>query len=656
MPLKAKHFRFGNYRLYPGEHLLLREDTPIPLQPKTFDILLMLVENAGYLVTRDELMKAVWRDSFVEESNLTVNISLLRKALGDMGDGRPYIDTVPRKGYRFNAEVAEGGEAAPAGDDEGGELTQPSTGQEGEGQSGGIAELGRGGAEPGPVQRGADTGRNRRGRHWIGSGIAGVVLAFLLIYAWPHLHGHPSAVGAAVQSVAILPFQPLEATPDDEYLGLGIADALITRLCNLHQVAVRPLGAIRKYAGTDDPVAAGRQLAVQSVLEGSVHRQGERTRVTARLLRVADGEVLWAGQFDEKVSDMFQVEDSISQELASALTLKLTGDEQKRFAHSGTGNGDAYQLYLRGRFYWDKRSADGVRRSLDYFGQAIHADPNYALAYAGLADAYILAGSYGYTIMPPKEAMPKAKEAAQKALALDEQLGEAHASLAYIEFTYDWDWSTAENEFKRAIALNPNYDTARHWYSHELTALGRQAESMEQARRALELSPGDVVMNEHMGWQYMMAENYSAAIAPCEKALQIDPNFLLGHRVLALSYMYLGRYPEAIAEFQKGVAISHNDPVARAYLARGLAASGSREEARQILHELLRTAKEGYVAPAEVAAVYTALGDRDHAFEWLNKAYGERTSSLVYLKVDRAYETLRNDSRYKDLLAKMNLE
>ena len=379
MALKGKHFRFGNYRLYPSEHLLLRDEVPIPLQPKTFDILLVLVRSAGHLVTRDDLMKAVWPDSFVEETNLTVNISLLRKALGDLPDGRPYIETVPRKGYRFNAdaeevEVGSAPAQKPALEAEGAVLPVEITGDAGA-AAGKAAVEGRGRPKPGLA------------RTILAPAVLSAVLAAVMMLAWPRLHGPPSSVRASVESVAVLPFQPLESTPDDEYLGLGMADALITRLCNIHQVAVRPLGAIRKYAGTDDPVAAGRQLAVQSVLEGSVQRLGDRTRVTARLLRVSDGEVLWAGQFDEKVKDMFQVEDSISQELANALTLNLSGDERRRVAQPATGNGEAYQLYLRGRFFWDKRSAEGVRKSLEYFEQAIQADPNYALAYAGLADA-----------------------------------------------------------------------------------------------------------------------------------------------------------------------------------------------------------------------------------------------------------------------------
>ena len=252
-----------------------------------------------------------------------------------------------------------------------------------------------------------------------------------------------------------------------------MTDALITRLSDLHKIIVRPIGTVRKYVNYDDPVAVGRQLAVDSVLEGSIQRSGERTRVTVRLLRVSDGELLWGSEFDEKLTDMFSIEDSISQKVADALTLNLSGEEQRRLARPFTASNDAYQLYMKGRFFWNKRTVDGVKKSLEYFQQAIDADPGYAVAYAGLADAYIMAGSYGYSIMSPHEAMPKAEAAVQKALDIDDTLAEAHASLAYIKFTYDWDWAGAEQEFKRAIALNPLYDNAHHWYSHELMALGQ---------------------------------------------------------------------------------------------------------------------------------------------------------------------------------------
>jgi TolB-like protein/tetratricopeptide (TPR) repeat protein len=482
-----------------------------------------------------------------------------------------------------------------------------------------------------------------------------LLLAAAAMYFWSHLNPKSSAVRASVRSVAVLPFQPLDPTPDDEYLGLGMADALITRLGNLHEVVVRPVGAVRKYVAAEDPIAVGRQLAVESVMEGSIQRIGERTRVTARLLRVADGEVIWAGKFDEKFTDMFQVEDSISQELANALTLRLTNDERRRFTRAATGNGEAYQLYLRGRFFWNKRTADGVKKSLDFFQQAIQSDPNYALAYAGLADSYILAGSYGYSILPPREAMPRARASAEKALAINNALAEAHTSLAYIHLTYDWDWAAAEEEFKTAISLNPGYDTAHHWYSHELTALGRTQESLIEAKRALELSPTDTVMNEHMGWHYLMARDYANAIPNCLHALELDPDFLLAHRVLAQAYLYQQHYAEALEEFQKGVELSHGDPVAQAYLARAEAAAGQREVAARSLKQLVELSNKIYVSPLEIAAVYAALGDKDQAFRWLDKAYGERTSSLIYLRVDRAYDPLRGEPRFTDLLQRMKL-
>ena len=483
--------------------------------------------------------------------------------------------------------------------------------------------------------------------------IVGVALASF--YVWWHLRAKHNTVSASERSIAILPFRPLEATAEDEYLGLGMTDALITRLSNLHKIIVRPVGAVRKYAKEDDPIAAGRQLAVQSVLEGSVQRSGDRTRVTVRLLRVADGELLWGGEFDEKFTDMFTVEDSISQKVANALTVNLSGDEQKQLLRPFTENSDAYLLYMKGRFFWNKRTVDGVKKSIDYFQKAIAADPNYALAYAGLADSYTLAGSYGYSILPPKEAMPKAEAAATKALELDDSLAEAHASLGYIKLIYDWDWAGAEQEFRRAIALNPLYDNAHHWYSHELVALGRKDEAMAEARRALEISPSDTVMNEHMGWTYLMARDYDHAIQSARKAIEMEPDFLLAHRVLGLAYQYKGQHEEANAEFERGVEISHGDPVARAYLARSYAAAGRKDQATQILNELVQLSAKQYVPPLEIALTYLALDKNNEAFDWLHKACDERASALVYLKVNQAFDPVRSDPRFQDLQLRLHL-
>ncbi|MDR3747124.1 MAG: winged helix-turn-helix domain-containing protein [Acidobacteriota bacterium] len=655
------YFRFGSFRLYPGEHQLFREDTAIPLAPKAFDILVYLVSHGGSLVHREELMQAVWPDSFVEETNLNVNISLLRKTLGSLPNGEPLIETVPRKGYRFNSPVSEE-------EDSGSIMKATQHGNVPEIQLSpevGAAAMAAAATaiapEPSPAATAIASPRAIPATKASLSRIALLCVILLglgaaAFFIASRLRSHSNTVSASTRSIAVLPFHGLNPNLGDEYLGLGMTDALITRLSNLHKIIVRPVGTVKKYATSDDPLSAGKELAVDSVLDGTIQHSGDRTRVTVRLLRVSDGEELWGSEFDEKLTDMFAIEDSISQKVAGALALNLSGDEQRRLARPFTASNDAYQLYMKGRFFWNKRTVEGVKKSLEYFQQAIAADPGYAVAYTGLADAYIMAGSYGYSIMPPREAMPKAEAAVQKALSIDNSLAEAHSSLAYIKFTYDWDWAGAEQEFRQAIALNPLYDTAHHWYSHELMALGRQDEAMAEARRALEISPSDTVINEHMGWTWLMMRNYDQAVQAAHKALEMDPDFVLAHRVTALAYMYEGNNQKAIEEFQKAVDLTHGDPVARAYLARGYAVAGPREQAQQIINDLEKLAKIQYMPNTELAADYAALGDSQQALQWLERSYEERASALPYLKVDRAYDSLRADPRFADLLHRLNLQ
>jgi DNA-binding winged helix-turn-helix (wHTH) protein/TolB-like protein/tetratricopeptide (TPR) repeat protein len=673
MTLEIKYFRFGEFRLYPTENLLLRGETAVALAPKAFDILVYLVQNSGRLVKRETLMEAIWPDSFVEETNLTVNISLLRKTLDLTPEGQPYIETVPRKGYRFNAEVTECEEADESKYRKSNESVMPPfAGGTGTAAAAApqreiqaatspavspmaIAPTSAAGPPPGSAPPLAGAGWKTSATRVVFITVAMVVIAVGLFYLWSHSKARSATVSASERSIAILPFRPLNSAPEDDYLGLGMTDALITRLSTLHKIIVRPVGAVRKYATADDPVAAGRQLAVQSVLEGSVQRSADGTRVTVRLWRVPDGELMWGDTFEEKSSDMFLVEDSISQKVADKLTINLTGDEQKQFLRPFTENSEAYQLYMKGRFFSSKRTVDGVKKSIELFQQAIQADPKYALAYTGLADSYTLASSYGYSILPPKEAMPQAEAAAAKALAIDDSLAEAHASLGYIKFTYDWDWAGAEREFKRSIALNPLYDTAHHWYSHELIALGRSDEGIAEAKKAQELSPSDTVMNEHMGWTYLMVRDYDRAIQSARKAIEMDADFLLAHRVLGMAYQYKGQNDQAIAEFERGVELTHGDPVAKAFLARSYAAAGKNEQAAQILNELLRLSSKQYVPPTEIADTFAALGRKDEAFQWLNKAYDERAAALVYLKVAQVYDPLRSDPRFQELLTRLHL-
>ncbi|MGH9455126.1 MAG: winged helix-turn-helix domain-containing protein [Terriglobia bacterium] len=574
MGAEPQRFEFGTFRLDVAGHFLLRDGRPVALTPKAFDILLYLVRNPRRLATRDELMKAVWPDSFVEETNLTVNISFLRKTLGEMHGGEPYIETVPRKGYRFNAPV----------------------------------------------------------------------------------RGLEDAAYTGVRSIAVMPFSPLSQESTDQYLGLGMADALITRLSNLRQVVVRPASTVRKYeAAEQDPMDVGRQLGVETVLQGSIRRSGDHTRVIVRLLRVRDGDVLWSERFDENFADMFSVEDSISRQVAGALALKLTGEEQQRLSRNHTENSEAYHLYLKGRYFWNKRTGEGLQKGIEHFEKAIQIDQNYALAFAGLADSYILLGSYTHSQLPPLDAMLKAKAAAERALALDSSLAEAHVSLAFIKLYYDWDWPGVEREFVRALELNPNYDTAHHWFSHYLTAMGRNEESLAECRHALELNPTDVVLNQHLAWYYLMARQYHEAVSQCRKTLEMDKDFLQAHRVLGLAYLYGGQRREAIGAFQKALELTEGGPVAKALLAQAYALSNRIPEAKRALRELESQSQQRYVSSADIATVFGALGERDRAFQYLEKAYQEHSISLVNMKVDPAFDGVRSDPRFQDLLRRIGL-
>lgn len=547
--MQDTQYNFGPFRLYPTEHLLMRDTTPILLAPKAYELLVALVSKHGHLVTRNELMKTIWPDSYVEEINLTVNISLLRKTLGEQPDGRPYITTVPKCGYRFDANVVQNLAGGPNGVASVVLLPVAEETEEEEKQPALIA-ADTSIREPAPSPP-VLSPPSRRTRAWLVIFLVAVVAASALltfIYRQRHTQAGSTASRPQIRSLAILPFSSLGPDKDAEYLGLGMTDALITRLNGLHQIVVRPIEAVRGLAGNLDPLVEAKKLGVDAVLDGTVQRLGNTTRVTARLLRTSNGDVLASNSFDEQNTNVFALEDSISQKLAQDLTLHLTPAEQERLSRVRTENSQAYDLYTKGRYYWNKRSVASVQESLEMFRQAIDVDPNYVAAYSGLADAYILAGSYGNSFLAPQVAMPKAKEAAEKVLALDGASSEAHTSLAYIKLTYDWDWAGAEAEFKRALMLNPSYVIARHWYSHELAAEGRFAESHQQSEAALALDPTDVLINEHMAWHHLMAREYDRAISQALKAIELDPDFVQAHHVLGLAHLYTGRMSEACVE------------------------------------------------------------------------------------------------------------
>ncbi|MFY9607375.1 MAG: tetratricopeptide repeat protein [Blastocatellia bacterium] len=458
----------------------------------------------------------------------------------------------------------------------------------------------------------------------------------------------------AIRSIAVLPFKPLVTDCRDEMLELGIADTLITKLTCLEKIIIRPTSAVRKYSALDqDPLAAGREQQVDAVLESSIQRNGERIRVTARLVRVEDGSLLWAEKLDEKFTDIFAVQDSISEKVAGSLALKLTGEEKKLLTKRYTQNTDAYRFYLKGRYHWNKRTHAGLEKALEHFQQAIVKDPNYALAYSGLADCYNLQTIYSG--IPPKEAYPPAEAAAIKALELDPTLAEPHSSLACFKLSFEYDWIAADVEYKRAIELDPNLTAARAVYAKFLSTMGRQDEAFTEIKRAHDRDPASPLVNWVLGELLHYARQNDQAIEQLLRTLKMDPNILPVQVFLGRAYEQKGMYKEAIAEFQRAVDLSGNDLRVIANLGHAYAVSGRRDKAQQVLAESKRQSKRRYISPFMIAIVHVGLDEKDQAFQWLEKAYDDRSVWMVFLKVDPRLDSLRSDPRFVGLLQRMGL-
>jgi serine/threonine protein kinase/tetratricopeptide (TPR) repeat protein len=473
--------------------------------------------------------------------------------------------------------------------------------------------------------------------------IIGVALVSILFLAAYLIRRSPPA--SSIRSVAVLPFKPLVANQSDEVLEMGIADTLITRLSSLKQVSLPPVSAVRRYRSLDqDPLAAGRELNVQAVLESSIQRADNRIRVTVRLLDVTDGKPLWTRQFDEPWTDIFAVQDAISQRVASDLMLTLSGEERGELARNYTTNPEAYDLYMKGRHYWNKRSPDGMLLSIESYKKAIEKDPQYALAYVGLADAYATIGSY--RVAPPRESLPLAQEAALRALKIDERLAEAHASLGKIYADYEWDWDRAEKEFKLAIELKPNYANAHHWYSMLLANLGRSDDAIREARRAVDLDYFAPATTTQLGNVLYRARRYDEAITVLRKTLDLEPNFVAARVYLGLCYMLQGKHAEAISEMRKGKEAAPGHPGIVSTLGLVYGAAGQSEQARQCLKELNEIAQQRYVAAFNYAGIYSGLGEMELTMKWLKKAYEDRDPSIRGFKFDPVFDPVRQDPRF----------
>ncbi|PYS72848.1 MAG: hypothetical protein DMF73_07210, partial [Acidobacteria bacterium] len=470
-----------------------------------------------------------------------------------------------------------------------------------------------------------------------------------------YLHARNTEV--AIGSIAVLPFVNQSHDPDSEYLSDGVTESIINSLTQLPNLKVSARSSVFRYKGKEaDPMAAGKELGVSAVLTGRIMQRGDSLTISTELLDVRENKQLWGEQYQRKVSDLLAVERDIAQEITGNLRLKLSAPEQSRVAKHYTENPEAYQLYLKGRFYWNRRTEEGSRKGIEYFRLAIEKDPTYALAYTGLADCYsVLGTSYNVASLSPSEAIPKAKAAATKALELDDTLAEAHTSLAYIKLNYDWDWAGAEREFKRAIELDPNYANAHHWYSHYLMAMSRPEESLAESKRALRLDQLDLVMNVHLGWHYIYAHQYDLAIEQFRKTLEIDPNYGLTHWYLGQAYALKGMYAESETELRKAKYLLQQNVAVEADIGYAYAASGKGGEAKKAIDELKQSSKQRYVSPYYIALIHTGLGEKDLAFEWLENGYKERSDLLIYLKVDPRLDSLRSDARFAELVRRVGL-
>jgi serine/threonine protein kinase/TolB-like protein len=458
------------------------------------------------------------------------------------------------------------------------------------------------------------------------------------------------------QSLAVLPFKPLVPAARDDYLELGIADAVITNLSRLRQLVVRPPTAIAKYAGNGpDPVAAGRELRVDAVLDGSVQRLGDRIKVTLRLIRVRDGQPLWADEVEQRSDDLFRVQTSIAERTAAALALTLTGAEKSQLNRRDTTNSEAYQLYLQGRYFWNKRTEESLKRAAVVFQQATEKDPNYALAYVGLADSYIQLGIDDIGGLAPNEAFPKATEAALTALTIDNTLAEAHAALGFAKLQYDWDWHGAERELEDAIRLNANYAAAHQWYGLYLSRVGRHEQAIHETMRAYELDPVSLAIGRAVGFRFYEARRYDQAIEHLRKTLELEPNYAQARYTLGLAYVQTGQFDDAVRELQEGIRLSGGNRTISGALGYAYARAGRTVDSHRVLDTLMAPSDGRYVSPYNIALIFAGLGDADRAFAWLERAYQTRASRLGWLAVLPEFDSLRPDPRFKDLLRRIGL-
>ncbi|MBI4467630.1 MAG: tetratricopeptide repeat protein, partial [Acidobacteria bacterium] len=456
-----------------------------------------------------------------------------------------------------------------------------------------------------------------------------------------------------IESIAVLPLENLSRDPEQEYFADGMTEALISDLAQISALRVISRTSVMQYKGVRRPLPEiARELNVDAVVEGSGQRVGDRVKITAQLIHAPTDKHLWAESYERDLRDVLTLQSEVARAITDEIKVKLTPQEQTRLAGAPAINPEAHELYLRGRYAWNKRTPAGMTKSIEYFNQALEHDPTNALIWAGLADSYNQLGYRGY--LSPREAYPRAKAAAAKSLEINPTLAEAHAALGFALLNHDWDWPAAERALRRALELNPNYAEAHHWYSHYLMDTGRVRESLEESKRALEVDPLSMIISVHLGWHYISARQYDLAVEHLKKTVADDPSYYSAHFHLGRAYQFRGAFADAIAEQRKAAALSNNSTEALTALATALALGGQRDEAARILDQLKQMASTQYVSSCDIASVYAALGATSQSFEWLERARQERASRLIELKADPLFDPLRGEPRFRELLRRMN--
>ncbi|MGZ4807706.1 MAG: winged helix-turn-helix domain-containing tetratricopeptide repeat protein [Thermoanaerobaculia bacterium] len=594
-------YAFGRFRLDPLTRVLRRDGEVVPLKPKVFDTLLALVSAGGQSISKSQLMQTVWADTAVEENNLTQNISALRKIFGEQPDEHRYIVTVPGYGYRFVAPVAE---------------VPPDT----------AARV------------------IRRLPLWPLLALPFIAIAAIVAYRFM-----PPRRTKAVM-LAVLPLQNLSNDPDEEFFSDGLTEEMITQLGRLEpdKLGVIARTTTMQYKNTKKHIdEIGRELGVDYVLEGSVRRANDQVRISAQLIRVSDQTHLWAASYQRDARNILAVQSQVSAEIAREISIQLTPRGRAMLSSARPVDPEAHELYLRGRYLWNKRTEDGLQKSIAYFHQAIDRDPTYAASYAGLADAYIASGNWGF--VAPAQAYPRAIAAAQKALEIDADSAEARVALAYATYLYDWNAEIAEGEFRRALSLNPSYASGHQWYAVFLASRQRFDEAITEINRARQLDPLSLIINDVVGWIYSLARRGEDAVAEFRKGLDLDPNFYPARYDLGIAYAAMGERTRAIEELEKARVLSGDTERTLSGLAYAYALAGDKNRASTLLAQLSEMSRTRYVPAYDIAIVYGALGQNDAAFQWLEKAYTDRHPWLVMVRVSPTLDPLRSDPRFAQL-------